>query len=523
MDSLVGGAEETSAILGSLCQKGVRVWLENNKLRYKAPRGALGADDIVRLRSSSQRLVCCLKKLSGDVAGARGHPGATEIGHAPLAFSQQAHWRQYDLPNWRSMRWVTTAIRIRGVLDVDALRRSIEQLVLRHDALRTRLAVVEGTPIQVTTRSIGCALEYNDLKGAGDDGRDRAAARLTAQLVEERIDVRQDSLWALLLLRLSETEHRLVIAAEHIVSDGASLSVFTRELLEAYSQASNGREFSLPLLPFQFPDYATWQRYTHGAWLKQHSRYLQEHLGGCGRLRFPTQNGAAARSSRFWDAVPVSIGPTVTAQLRAWCRMNNTTLAMAVFASYVALVLRWCDAHDAVFTYQSDGREDVRVQNVIGFFAAPLYLRIALSQSDNFTDLLEQITHEYCRAHEHIDFSYLMAQDPKPDFTRNTAFNWLPDQPFANGCKPCGSTTDITCSPVHVPRPAPCDIYMDCEPSILLRENCGQISGEIQFPADRFSAPSMETLRDALPRFILQLMAQPRSRVCEVPLKGPER
>jgi hypothetical protein len=147
-------------------------------------------------------------------------------------------------------------------------------------------------------------------------------------------------------------------------------------------QIVRGEPLSLPNIAVQFPDYAAWQRSTEEAWCREHASYWTERLAGCERVRFPDDATVIANAMGGFAAAPLRIGKEMTAGLREWCRLRKTTVVMSVFTIYAALVLRWCKVPDAVFQYMSDCRFSPQIENTIGYFAAPLYLRMQLLAGD---------------------------------------------------------------------------------------------------------------------------------------------
>lgn len=504
-------------VLGSVRRKGVRLWSENGQLHYKAPKGALTREEIERLRVSKGQIVALLERAAvAEAAEPRLEP-RPQPDRAPLAFSQLAHWHFCQLHGRRSIRQVAFATRLRGRLNIDALQQSIAEIVRRHDALRTRIVVCDGIPEQEIAESGDCELEVDDLTAVSERCREVEVKRLIEQLILEPIDITVGPLFGIRLLKLRDDEHVLIVALEHIISDGFSLNILARELSAAYVQALRGRAFSLPTIPMQLADYAVWQRKAQKSWIEKHGAYWNERLAGCQRLRFPEDGSSPTDTHLGWGTVPLRIGRGLKEELREWCRLRQTTVVMSVFAAYVGLVLRWCNVPEAVFQYQSDGRFSSKIENTIGFFASALYLRIALREDDNFVDLMNRATEEYCKAHEHADFCYMTAQVPRPEFTRNTTFNWLPRGSFkADFSDLDGSEDAITCSPIRFAHPMVRNYEMDGEPCVLFLDADDEIVGDVYFPLDRFSVDTMERFGRNFPVFIRALLRQPEERVNDI-------
>lgn len=503
-------------VLESVRNKGVRLWSEHGQLRYKALKGALAKEEIEELRASRGQIVALLEKTpDGETAEPRLEPRRL-IGCVPLTFSQLAHWHSYQLSERRGLRMVASAVRLRGRLDVGALQKSVNEIFRRHDALRTRIVVCDGIPVQEIDESGDCEIKVDDLTTLSKNVREIEVQRLIDQLILEPIDVAVGPLSGIRLLRLCDDEHVLIVGLEHIISDGFSLNILFREIFIAYMQALRGRDFSLPAIPIQFADYAVWQRNAEKSWIEKNGAYWNEHLTGCRRLRFPDDKSLPTTNPLGWRTVRFQIGRDLKVKLREWCRLKQTTLVMSVFTAYVGLVLRWCDASDAVFQFQIDGRVSPEIENTIGYFASALPLRVELLEEDSFFDLMKRLTDEYCTAYEHADFSYLEAQVPRPEFTRNTCFNWLPQSPKFGLSVSGGFEDVITCSPVPFENPMQKSLERDTEPMIGFVDTDEEIGGVVVFPLNRFSVETMERFGRNLLVFLRALLRHPDGRVKDV-------
>jgi non-ribosomal peptide synthetase component F len=180
---------------------------------------------------------------------------------------------------------------------------------------------------------------------------------------------------------------------------------------------------------------------------------------------------------------------------------------MAVFAAFVAVVLRWCNAPEAVFQFMTDGRADPRVEHAIGYFAAPLHLRIELRRTDRLRDLMERIVACYVEAHQHADVSYLESQAPRPQFTYNSIFNWIAQDQRFDRAAAIGDDA-VTSEPFAFENPMLRNFERDNEPGILLVDYGDEIAGALQFRRDRHSVRSMQTVARRLLSCIEQIGAE---------------
>jgi hypothetical protein len=504
--------------LDDIRQNGVRLWSEQGQLRYKAPKGALTKSTIERLAAHVDEIVAILESASSAEASDLPALSRGRNERVPLSFSQLAHWNLYRLAERPSFNVVSSITRWAGTLDIRAFRDSLSEMIHRHEALRTRIVVCSQIPTQEIAQSGSCDLKIDDLRDLPDYVRDTEARNLIERYTFKPIRVLTEPLFRATLLRVRDDEHLVLLEMEHIISDGFSMGILLRDLFAAYLQTVKGRACSLPPIPIQFSDYAVWQRATHNSRLQKHGAYWDQHLKGCPRVRFPEEPDSTMSKERGWGLVPVRVDAELTLELRSWCRLRRTTLVMGVFVAYVAAVLRWCNVTECVFLYQTDGRTHPNLQNTIGYFASPLYLPIAIHQNDTFVDLLRRITDEYCRAYGHADFSYMEAQLPRPEFTRNTCFNWVPQGFTAASPDAEEPEQKVTCSRIYFEQSKVENLERDTEPTIGLTEMGDEIRGCVQFPLDQFRVDTMEKFTRHFARFVKALVKCPDHLVSQTGL-----
>lgn len=506
-----------SDVLQRVRGKGVSLWSENGRLRYKAPKGALTEEEIEEIRSVKDQIVAILEGARGTGTAEPGPEPRPLSYSAPLAFSQLAHWNFCQLSDRYSLRSVASATRLSGPLNVEALQMSFAEVIRCHEALRTRIVINEGILKQKIVFPGDCAIQVDDLTHLPEDVRENEVQRLTTDFVSASIDVLSGPLLGVRLLRLREDDHVFVVAMDHIISDAASMNILLRDVFLAYKQAIQGRALALPKVPIQFADCAFRQQNALSSWTKKHGVYWDKRLAGCQRLRFPEDKMLPNSARSGMGAVRVTIDGNLQAKLREWSRQRRTTIAMSLFVAYVGLVLRWCNGSEAVVLYQIDGRVRPELERTIGFLASVLYLRVGLSQNDSFVMLLDKVIEEYCNAYEHADFSYIAAKVPMPGFVRNSRFNWRPKIENSGRLTLDGAQEVITCYPVGIDQEID-NFDVDIEPMIGLVETDEGIDVTVEFPRKRFSDETMERFGRNLLVFITALVRKPEQPVKGVPL-----
>jgi hypothetical protein len=309
----------------------------------------------------------------------------------PLSFSQQRLWFFEQLVPGSAVYNLSQTLRLRGPLESTALQRSLNELVRRHEVLRTTFMAVEGSPLQVIGEAFEPELAVIDLTGIAE--RESQTRRLLSEEANGPFDLQQGPLLRAKLFRMHSEEHLLLLTMHHIVSDGWSMDVLERELTLLYRAYAAGAPSPLPELPIQYADFALWQRATlQGDLLQQELAYWQRKLAGApqvlelpaDRLRPPIQSYRGASASLLLDA-------SIALPLRALARQEGATLFMVLLAGFSVLLSRYSGQNDLIVGTPIANRTRSELEGLIGFFVNTLALRLDLSGEPSFVALLARI------------------------------------------------------------------------------------------------------------------------------------
>lgn len=504
---------EIAAVVGSVRKKGVKLWAVDGELRYKAPRGALTAEELERLRASKSQIAFLLERAQK----AHGLGPRSLQDRAPATFPQLVHWQLHGLSSRPSVKQLAAAVHLFGRINVGLLQRSLDFIVDRHEALRTRIAVIDQIPEQRIDAADECRLIVDDLSENLPSDPEEQVRRIIDDCILEPVDFSKDQLFCLRWVKLRDTESVLILAMEHMISDAFSLNIFLRDLFSTYRQLCAGRRICLPTIPVQFADYAEWQWASHPDWLEKNADYWAERLRGFGRIRFTDPLFSPTDARLGWGTAPVVLDQELESRLRDWCRANRTTLVMSVFTAYIALLFRWYAIDETIVRYQTDGRTHPKVQNTIGFFASCLHLRVHTAPTDSLVDLLKKVTEEYCRASERSDFSYVEAQQPAPEFTRNGRFNWVPHGLLTDPAL-SDDLPGISCRPFPFTNPVLQRFEIDSEPTVLLYEHANEIVGGVHYSLKHFSKATMARFASGFMCLVRALLQEPHKPIRDIVL-----
>ncbi|HEV7919677.1 MAG TPA: amino acid adenylation domain-containing protein [Thermoanaerobaculia bacterium] len=317
----------------------------------------------------------------------------------PPSFAQQRLWLLDQLEPGSASYNVPAGAWMRGKLDLDILRRCLEELVRRHEALRTTVPSSDGRPHQVIAAQGRVELPLYHASS-------RAEARAIGQKEATRpFDLAKGPLMRTLVVRLSEEEHLLVFNFHHIAVDGWSFSVLYRELGALYGAFLHGRPSPLPELPIQYADFALWQReWLQGDVLKGQLDYWTERLSGnIPVLELPGDRPRPAKQSYRGDVVRVVIPAELVAAAAQRSREEGITLFMTFLAALKTLLFRYSGQTDVVVGSGIAGRNREELEPLVGYFVNTLALRTDLSGNPTFRELLARIRETTLGAYAHQD------------------------------------------------------------------------------------------------------------------------
>ncbi|HEV2801511.1 MAG TPA: amino acid adenylation domain-containing protein, partial [Pyrinomonadaceae bacterium] len=261
----------------------------------------------------------------------------------PLSFAQQRLWFIDQLEPGNAAYNVPFAVRLSGQLNVDALNGSLNEVVRRHETLRTTFPTIDGQPVQLIHEARPFTVPVADLAHLAADERERAARELAEEEAGRPFDLAADSLLRARLVRLSEAEHVLVVVMHHIISDGWSTGVLMREFSQLYEAYNEGRPSPLAELPIQYADYAVWQReWLQGEVLDSQLAYWREQLKDLTRLELPVDaTQTVAAWERGGSVVRFELSAELTESLRELSRREGVTLFMVLMAAWQLLLSRY--------------------------------------------------------------------------------------------------------------------------------------------------------------------------------------
>ncbi|HEY6349974.1 MAG TPA: amino acid adenylation domain-containing protein [Candidatus Angelobacter sp.] len=329
-------------------------------------------------------------------------------GHPPLSFAQQRLWFIDRLESGSAFYNIPVAIRLTGKLDTDVLQRCNNQIIQRHEVLRTALVEVQGKPVQVVLPELAVAMIVDDLTGLRSDEAEAEVQRRANEDVKRPFTLEQPPLLRVNLFRLAPDEYVLLAVMHHAISDGWSLGILVHEITELYAAFSQDKALSLPPLDIQYADYALWQR----DWFKEdvlrlQLDYWEEQLAGAPpTLDLPTDHAYPERPNYDGRKLTIALSPALTADVRRLAANEGVTLFMVLLAAWKVLLSGYAWQFDVVVGTAIAGRNRSEIEPLIGFFVNTLPLRTGLSGDPDFRELLRRVREVCLHAYEHQDLPF---------------------------------------------------------------------------------------------------------------------
>jgi non-ribosomal peptide synthetase component F/acyl carrier protein len=434
----------------------------------------------------------------------------------PLSFAQERLWFLDQLEPGSPFYNMPAAVRVTGPLDVAALRASLNEIVSRHEALRTTFATVDGRPVQRIAESLLVPFEVVDLNAVPEAEREEEIRSRAVAEAQRPFDLSAGSLLRVCLLRASATEHVFLLTMHHIVSDGWSMGVFIRELAALYQAFSAGQPSPLEELSVQYADYAAWQReWLSGAVLEEQLDYWQRELGDAPTvLQLPTDRPRGAVQSPRGSRHLFELSAELTESLQALSRRQGATLFMTLLAAFQTLLSRYSGQEQVCVGTPIAGRNRSQLEGLIGFFVNTLVLRGDLSGNPRFEEFLGRVRQTTLDAYAQQDLPFEQLVDhlqPERDLSRTPLFQVM--FAFQNTPMQDVEVADLSFSTLAAETgTAKFDL------TLTMNETEGGLRGSIEYSTDLFDRSTIERMTEHFRQLLKAMADDPTQRVSELPL-----
>ncbi|OKH59454.1 hypothetical protein NIES2130_09045 [Scytonema sp. HK-05] len=448
----------------------------------------------------------------------------------PLSYAQQRLWFLDQLEPNSAFYNIPIALRLVGNLNQAALEQSLQEIIHRHEALRTNFITVDGQPTQIIhteTNWTVSVLEWQHLSPAEQE-------IATQQLAQEQallpFDLANEALIRATLVVLSQTEHILLVCMHHIVSDGWSMGVFIQELAALYKAYSQGEPSPLAPLPIQYADFALWQReWLQGDVLQTQLSYWQQQLKDApALLSLPTDRPRPAVQTFAGATQEFKLSVELTNRLTKLSQERGCTLFMTLLAAYHTLLYRYTGVADILVGTPIANRDHSEIEGLIGFFVNTLVMRADLSGNPSFSQLLSHVREIALGAYVHQELPFeMLVETLHPE--RNLSHTPLFQVMFALQNAPMSQVelAGLTISSLPAERAtAKFDLslsmhnsanFAEASPTTTLSTGAGLV-GVWEYSTDLFDTRTIERMTGHFVTLLEGIVANPEERISQLPM-----
>ena len=442
-------------------------------------------------------------------------PKRKTLDPCPLSFAQQRLWFLDQLQPGNTAYLVPRTHHLCGPLNPEALERCLEEMIHRHESLRTTFAAPAGQPVQVIHPAGRHCLPLVDLCGLKQKQREREAQKLAKQEAECPCDLERGPLVHTSLLRLDHEEHVLLLTLHHIITDGWSNRVLTRELVTLYRAFAAGHPSPLVSLPIQYADYALWQReWLQGEVLEAQLDYWTKRLGGVPSIELPADYPHPPVLSSRGAAHRFVLAEDLSQALGVFSRQEGVTLFMTLLAAFQVLFYRSTGQSDVVIGTDSANRNRVETEGIIGFFINVLALRTNLSQKPTFREVLKQVREVVLGAYTYQETPFeLLVEKLAPDHYLDRTplvqvlfvLQNIPIELADTGSQRGPEALDQSSLRPLMDE----ETMVKFDLALFMQEQTGRLSGTLNYRLDLFKASTIATMTTRFETLLQSIVKQP--------------
>ena len=462
-----------------------------------------------------------LEERQGKVFSAPIKPRSGDVHFLLLSFSQQRFWLYSQLDPESTAYLLPIAVHISGRLNKEALQASIQQIVRRHEILRTYFVLEQENPCQVIAPAVSLELTEIDLASFAPSERLEEAQRLALFAARQPFDLAHPPLLRTTLYRLDDDDFIFLLIMHHIISDAWSLGIFVHELSLFYLSFVAGQQPRLPELPVQYADYALWQReWLTGRTLDEQLAYWQKQLAGLSPGLLPADFPRSSRQTHRAGQLDFAFPGDLLARLHSWSQQEGITLFMALVAAFQVLLARYSGQRDIAVGTSIANRAQIETESLIGLLVNILVLRTNMQGNPTSRSLVKQVR-EVCLgayAHQDLPFEKLVealhpAHDPgmTPFFQAFLMLNNTPTTPL--------TLPDLTLEPIKIPAVV---AEFDLAVNLYTGEAGAGFGGTVIYNADLFRSQTIRQMLRHYQGLLEQMAANPHQLVFDLPLLDQE-
>lgn len=429
----------------------------------------------------------------------------------PLSYAQQRLWFADQLEKGSTAYNMRFQWRFEGKMRPSALQRVLNHMVQRHEILRTTFPMRNGKPVQKIAREMELVLEEIDLQSFSPEEREAEVRRIANEKATLAFDLTQGPLWRMSWLRLDASTHVLLGNVHHIVSDGWSQEIMSREIGQLYKAYVQNEVAAMPQLNIQYADYAVWQREQFsGEAMEEQLAYWRKQLDGLPVLELPTDYPRPAIRSQRGGSTRYQFSGELTEKLKALSRRESATVFMIVLAAFQILLSKYSGQEDIAVGTPIAGRTRKELEGVIGCFINMLTMRTDLSGNPSFGETIRRARQGALEAYRHQDVPFervVQELHTERDVSRTPLFQVMLVFQSAEMVRPQLEDLRFT-GLVDLNESAPFDLTLDVLESRGTR--C-----RLSYASDLYSSETASRMLQHLNRLLENMVATPELKVAD--------
>jgi amino acid adenylation domain-containing protein len=509
--------------LSELYSLDVKLWVEGDCLRCNAPDEVLTPSLSAQLCDRKTEIIAFLNQAHSALHSLSPTLAIQPIsrqGNLPLSFAQQRLWFLAQLEQNNPFYNIPVAVRLQGQLNLATLEQTFNEILSRHETLRTNFQTVEGQPVAVISPIASLQLPLLDLSELPNTQKEAEVKQQILAEAQLPFDLKTDLLLRVKLLRLGEQEHILLATMHHIASDGWSIGVMVSEVATLYEAFCAGQPSPLPQLPIHYADFAAWQRQClQGEALQAQMSYWRKQLESAPSvLELPIDQPRSTVGTFRGASYSFEISKELSLALNQLSQQAGSTLFMTLLAAFNILLGRYTGNEDIVVGTPIANRNRAEIEGLIGFFVNTLVMRTNLSGNPSFLELLERVREVTLGAYTHQDLPFeqlVEALQPQRSLSHTPLFQVmfvLQNAPMLQIELP-----GLTLSPLESDTgTAKFDLTLIV--SEMMPETEPRLRGKFEYNTDLFDASTITRMVEHFCTLLSGIAATPERRISELPL-----
>lgn len=430
----------------------------------------------------------------------------------PLSFAQERLWLLEQLHPGNPVHNLRAVYRLKGAVNIAALEQSIQEIVRRHEILRTTFIAVNGQPVQVISPDAKINLPVIDLGHLSVEEREAKVRQLAAEEAQQSFDLTRGPLLSFKLLRLGEAEYVLIRTIHHIINDVWSDTVLLREVAKLYEAFCAGKPSPLAELSIQYADFAKSQRkWLQGEVLKSQLDYWKQQLGGTiSQLDLPVKKSSGSLPSYRGAAQILVLSANLTKEIKVLSHKEGVSLFIALLAAFKTWLYQYSGQTDIIVASPVVGRQQMDTKKLLGYFTNILLLRSDLRQNPSFRQLIGRVSKVTLAATErqYLPFQQLVESVGVPPATLSRVMFTLqnvPSQPEKLG--------EVGVSLVEMD-----EGIANFDLSLSVKEKGDRLLGVMRYKRDLFEDKAIEQMLDNFENLLATIIADPDIFLADLPM-----